>query len=214
MTIEFVHKHISKKLIITGNAQHKEVWEYPLEALREVIINMIVHRDYQSNADSTIKVFSNRIELYNPGGLPKGISIKDIITGKVSSIPRNKQIALVFKESGIIEKYGSGIKRVLETMKVAGAPRPVFESIANTFKVTLYPIREEPREVTGGVNGGVNEILDFVRNNPGTNTTRIHKEFDIPRRTIERRLKKLKEQRKIEFRGAPKTGGYYVIEKT
>lgn len=103
--MEFVKKHISKRMIITGKAQRDEGWEYPIEAVREIAINMIVHRDYRASADSTIKIFADRIEFFNPGGLPHGICIQDILSGKIASNPRNKQIASIFKEAGIIGVY-------------------------------------------------------------------------------------------------------------
>jgi ATP-dependent DNA helicase RecG len=74
-----------------------------------------------------------------PGSLPKGMKMQDILSGKLASNPRNKQIASIFKEAGIIEKYGSGIKRVMQSMADAGSPAPVFEAIADNFKVTLFP---------------------------------------------------------------------------
>jgi hypothetical protein len=96
---------------------------------------MIVHRDYQAQGDSTIKIFDDRIECFNPGPLPKGVKMQDILSGTIASNPRNKQIASIFKEAGMIEKYGSGIIRVMQSMADAGAPAPVFEIIANNFKV-------------------------------------------------------------------------------
>ncbi|MGB9499500.1 MAG: ATP-binding protein [Dissulfuribacterales bacterium] len=64
--------------------------------------------------------------VFNPGGLPPGIRMQDILSGKIASNHRNKQIASIFKEAGIIEKYGSGIKRVRLTMTRAGAPAPPY----------------------------------------------------------------------------------------
>lgn len=213
--MNFVRKHISKRMVISGKAQRDEVWEYPLEAVREIVINMIVHRDYRASADSTIKIFGDRIEFFNPGGLPPGIRMEDIMSGKIASNPRNKQIASIFKEAGIIEKYGSGIKRVRQTMKRAGAREPLFEGLADCFKVTLYPIDGSGNGgvsggVSGGVNGGVTEVLNFIYNNPGNNTRQIQDQLGVTRRTLERLLKTLRDQGKIEFRGAPKSGGYYV----
>ncbi|MGB9498868.1 MAG: ATP-binding protein [Dissulfuribacterales bacterium] len=204
-TMEFVKKHISKRMIITGKAQRDEVWEYPLEAVREIVINMIVHRDYRAVADSTLKIFGGRIEFFNPGGLPRGIRMQDILSGKIASNPRNKQIASIFKEAGIIEKYGSVIKRVRQTMTRAGVPDPIFETIADSFKVTLFPLNDS---LSGGVSGGVLELLEFINNNPGNNARQMQQQLGISQRTIERLLKKFRDQGKIEFRGAPKTGGY------
>jgi len=215
LSMEFVRKHISKRMVITDKAQRDEIWEYPLEAVREIVINMVVHRDYQASADSTIKIFKDSIQFHNPGGLPQGISMKDILSGRIASMPRNKQIASIFKEAGIIEKYGSGIRRVRLIMETAGAPDPLFEVVGDTFKVTLFPI--DPSNfggvnggANGGVNGGVNKLLEFIQTNPGKNARQLGDQLGVARRTLERHLKLLKGQGKIEFRGSPKTGGYYL----
>ena len=135
-----------------------------------------------------------RIEFFNPGTLPDGVSLQEILTGKCASNPRNKQIASIFKEAGLIEKYGSGIKRIRQAMLSAGAREPVFEIIGNFFKVTLFPI-------TGGVNGGVNLVYDYIKENPGKKTNEIRDALNIPQRTLERLLKRLRDENKIEFRG-------------
>ena len=66
-------------------------------------------------------------------------------------------------------------------------------------------------EVNGGVNGGVNEILSVIENNPGINVSTIKSLLNIPQRTIERWINQLKKENKIEFKGVPKTGGYWKI---
>ncbi len=175
----------------------------PLEAVREIVLNMIVHRDYRASADSTIKIHNDRIEFFNPGPLPDGITMPEIVAGRAASNPRNKQVAAIFKEAGAIEKYGSGIKRVRQTMLAVGAKEPLFEVVGNFFKVTLFPLG-------GGVNGGVNILLTFLADNPGKKTGEIHRALDIPQRTLECWLKLLKTQGRIEFRGAPRTGGYFI----
>lgn len=203
--MEFIRKHTSKRFVITGKPERDEVWDYPLEAVREIIVNMIVHRDYQAQGDSTIKLFQDRIEFFNPGTLPKGVSMNDILSGKLASNPRNKQIASIFKEAGIIEKYGSGIKRVRQVMAISDSAEPIFEMIAGYFKVTLFP--------SGGVSGGVSDLLNFIKTNPGQNSKEIKMAVNLPQRTLERWLKQLREHNKIEFQGVPKTGGYYLIKK-
>ena len=139
--------------------------------------------------------------------------MQDILSGRMASNPRNKQIAAIFKEAGIIEKYGSGIKRVLQVMADLGSSEPIFEILGDNFKVTLFSIREiKGGGVTGGVTGGVSDLFDFIRANPGLKTKDIKAAMDLPQRTMERWLRELREQHKIKFQGAPKTGGYYPIE--
>ena len=86
-----------------------------MDALREIVINMIVHRDYTSASESSVKIFDDHIEFYNPGKLSGGLSVQQLLSSNYTSSIRNKQIATLFKNAGLIERYGSGIKRVLES---------------------------------------------------------------------------------------------------
>lgn len=88
---------------------------------------------------------------------------------------------------------------------------PVFEEIADGFRVVLFNEKLEVAEKDGGVNGGVNDLFILISENPGINTKTLTEKMNISKRTIERWLKQLREEEKIEFRGAPKTGGYFVI---
>jgi len=96
-------------------------------------------------------------------------------------------------------------------MADAGSPAPVFEIIADNFKVTLFPMGETSG---GGVSGGVNNLLDFIKANPGKKSREIKAALNLPQRTLERWLKELREQKKIKFQGPPKTGGYYFLDET
>ena len=129
--IAFIKKHLMVEFIITGKPQRDERFDYPLDAIRELVINMVVHRDYRDSSGSIIKIFDNRIEFYNPGKLYGDITLADLLSGNYSSKVRNKLIARAFKEAGIIEKYGSGIKRVLDICKDHGIIPPKFEEVFN-----------------------------------------------------------------------------------
>lgn len=109
----------------------------------------------------------------------------------------------------MIEKYGSGIKRVCDIIHKSGARKPIFEIIANCFKVTIFNIKNVDIK-DRGVNGGVNSVLDFIKKHPACKTQEISNTLVVAQRTIERCLKDLREKQFIEFRGAPKMGGYFV----
>lgn len=136
--MDFIKKHINKAYIITGNIQREERWDYPLDAVREIVVNAIVHRDYRDASDSVIKIFDDRIEFYNPGKLPEGLSIEKLLSGDYISTIRNKKIAEIFKEADMIEKYGSGIGRILDEFEEHGLPAPKFEEIGNGFRATAF----------------------------------------------------------------------------
>ena len=101
---EFVKKHINCAVVISGKLENDLVWDYPLDALREIILNMIVHRDYRSPSDSVIKIFSDRIEFFNPGKCLGISSLENLISGKYTSKLRNKAIANHSYMLGEIEK--------------------------------------------------------------------------------------------------------------
>jgi len=98
-------------------------------------------------------VFDHKIEFFNPGNLPEGITIQKLFKGNYVSVIRNKKIADLFKEAGLIEKYGSGIKRILMALKTHGLPEPEFEEISAGFRVTVYkqPKPTKTAEVTAEV---------------------------------------------------------------
>ncbi|MNJ98959.1 hypothetical protein D3C87_167300 [compost metagenome] len=95
----FIRKHINKEYIITGNPQREERWQYPMQSLREIVINMIVHRNYMSPDASLIKIYNERIEFWNPGKLPEGVSIDQLVSGNYISRIRNVKVASTFKEA-------------------------------------------------------------------------------------------------------------------
>jgi ATP-dependent DNA helicase RecG len=214
--MDFMVKQTNKAYIITGNPRREERWDYPMDALREIIINMIVHRDYRSANDSTIKVFDDRIEFFNPGNLLDNLTVEKIKTGHYKSHLRNKQVATIFKELELIEKYGSGVRRVIDTFVAYGLREPEFEATQGGMAVTVF--KATPEEVNGGVSGGVNTelvpLLQLIQAQPGLKTTQLVTQTGKPQRTVERWLKQLKQEQKIEFRGAPKTGGYYALNAT
>ncbi|CAM2785563.1 ATP-dependent DNA helicase RecG [Flavobacterium succinicans] len=182
---------------------------------------MIVHRDYQNPGDSIIKIFDHKIEFYNPGGLGNGLTIAQLQSGRYTSFARNRKISDLFREAGIIEKYGSGIKRITDAFLNYGLLAPTFEVIQNGFRVTVFSHANAIKD--GGVNGGVNlettdivnvdskAIFSFIEKNPGVNVLLLMNHFEVPKRTVERWVKQLRDEDKIEFRGASKTGGYWVV---
>lgn len=159
----FVKKHIHKEIVISGQIQHQEKWQYPPEALREIILNMIIHRDYRSSADSVVKIYDHKIEFYNPGKLPESISIQDLLSNHCTSSPRNKLIADFCKSIGIIEKYGSGIRRILHATQTHGLPQPLFQQITDGFMVTIFDAQYSAtqNDISKGGTGFFKNIKNF-----------------------------------------------------
>ena len=102
-----------------------------------------------------IKIFPDRIEFYNPGLLPDEITINDLMTNNYRSLPRNKQIADIFKEMGEIEKYGSGIRRVMRMCIDYGLPAPEWKQNSGGIVVTVWKSDQVNDQVSGQVSGQV-----------------------------------------------------------
>jgi len=124
--MEFVKKHLKIKFEITGEARRKEIWEYPLDAIREAIINAVVHRDYTEASDIQMRIYDDKLIVWSPGKLPLGITIEDLYKPH-NSVLRNKMIAQIFFDIGFIEKWGTGIQRMIDACKTQSLPGPKFE---------------------------------------------------------------------------------------
>ncbi len=135
-TMSFILRNIPKPSKIEG-LYRRDVYRYPPQSLRECLVNAIVHCDYaQRGTPITVSIFSDRIEITNPGALPFGLTLEDIFKG-VSKL-RNRVIGRFFREINLIEQWGSGIGRVLRACKEFGLPEPVFEELGTHFRVTLH----------------------------------------------------------------------------
>jgi len=213
--IAFIRKHLMVEFIITGEPQHEERFDYPLDAIREIVVNMIVHRDYRDSSGSIIKIYDTKIEFFNPGKLFGGITIKDLLSDNYTSQTRNKLIAKAFKETGIIERYGTGIKRILDICKNYGVVPPIFEEVFNGFKVTLFKEKlNVPDDVPDNVpDERLNKIIEIIKNNNKILLQEIANQLDVSRRTIRRDIEKLKKQNRIKRIGSEK-GGHWEIIKT
>lgn len=133
--LTFLKKNMRVGLKI-DDTRHQELWEIPKVALREAVINAIVHSDYSlRGAPIRVAIFDDRIEIENSALLPWGLTFEDLKSG-VSKL-RNPVIARVFNEIGLIEQWGSGIKRMTNACLEAGLEEPSFEEIGPRIRVTF-----------------------------------------------------------------------------
>ena len=113
--LAFVKNHTNTEYVITGKPRREEIHDYPESALREAVINAVCHRDYfTEEAPVSVEVFEDRVQIRNPGGLPKGYDRKRFGT---ESIPRNLLIASMLHRVDYIEKAGTGISRIKQAIK-------------------------------------------------------------------------------------------------
>ena len=187
---------------IEGAGPREEIWEIPLNVFKEAIINALSHRDYyEQGATITIEMFDDRVEISNPGGLLP-IVAKDF---GHKSMTRNPLIFGLFTR----------IPRMKEAMKEANLPEPEFHT-DGMFTVVFKRKNNSDTDgtvndtVNGTVNANEQSVLNLIRKEEGLNATEISKRILKSVRTTKRYLKSLNNKKLIEFKGAPKTGGYYI----
>lgn len=126
--------------------------DYPPEAVREALLNAIVHRDYAFSGSTLISIFEDRIEFVTIGGLVKGITLEDVKLGV--SVLRNQHLANIFYRLRLIEAYGTGILKINESYD-EHTVKPVIETTNNAFKITLpnsnYQAENQSSPSTGKV---------------------------------------------------------------
>ena len=218
--LSFIRKHINKNYVITGKIQRDERWEYPLNAIREIIINMVVHRDYQNPGDSFVKIYDDHIEFFNPGLLPNELTVGQLLSGNYVSFARNRKIADMFREAGVIEKYGDGIKRIMNTFQVEGLKVPDFESYQHGFKVSVFS-SESARKPHGTDNDTDNDtdkrlkaIITSIKENDRVTISQLAKKHEVSAITIKRDLNRLKKHNLLERIGKEKGGHWQIVEKS
>ncbi len=133
----FIKKHINLSYHFDGSIHRQERWQFPLEALRELVLNCIVHRDYKNFSDIIIKVFDDRIVFTNPGRLYGNLTVEDIQRDDYTSSIRNKLLAEAFYLTGDIERYGTGFVRIRKYLREYPEISIHIEEMGDFFKVDL-----------------------------------------------------------------------------
>jgi ATP-dependent DNA helicase RecG len=203
-SMKFIISHISVAFEFDGSIQRKFRFAYPLPALREALLNAVIHRNYSDGSDIQIKIFDDKISIFSPGFFYGGISVADIQVDNYRSSLRNKLVAEGFYLTGNIEKYGSGFIRIRKAL--LDYPEIDFDIKEFAGGVMVTFTQGE------GVNEGVNSLLAIIKQHPGLRVPSLAEKVPTATKNIERWLKQLKENGLVEFRGAAKTGGYYALE--
>lgn len=161
----FIRDHL-RSLVSMVSLAHAEQLEYPLEALREVLVNAVAHRDYNIQGDSIhIHLFTDRIEIHSPGGLPGPMNLDNLLEARFSRNPVTMQ---VLSDLGFVERLGYGLNRVVTVMRQNGLRPPVFEELAGTFRVTLYSAFPGTAAALAPVEASLPPAAAFVQPAPWT----------------------------------------------
>jgi len=135
---QLIRLNTESKIVMEG-LRRMEMNQYPLDAIREALINAIVHRDYSiHNSDIIIRLFDSKLELTNPGGLLEGVNIEQLKKGEHHSVRRNPSICLMFDNLGFMEQSGNGIKTIINATRKFGLKEPEISADKNYFTICFY----------------------------------------------------------------------------
>ncbi len=230
----FVLRNIRLGATIEGLVR-KESYELPVEAIREMIINAHCHRNLADDSCVQVAIYDDRLEVTSPGGLYNGLTYEEAMHGH--SKLRNRAIANVFNQMGLIEAWGTGIRRIMEAAENYGLPAPQFLAFDNMFRVNLFrdlslvvnqqdngeasekhrrnigeTSEKHRRSIGEELNDTQQRILELLSKDPQLSAVKIAEEIGISSRNVESNIKKLKEKGILVRCGAPK-GGYWEIKE-
>ena len=234
----FLRDTLRKGVTLGGSMARSEQYEYPLEAVRELVVNAVAHRDYSIQGDGIrLYVFKDRMEITSPGRLPGPVTVANI---KDERFSRNPAIVQVLADLRYIERLGYGVDRVIELTRHHGLPEPVFTETDGGFKVTIYNALGSAQAATPATHSAIPEtpkpaaIVDLLEMHRGVplnprqesvlthlsdpaNTRITNSELqrlhpDVHPETIRRDLSDLV-TKDILLKMGEKRGSYYVLKK-
>ena len=179
--------------------------DYPETALREALLNAVVHREYSTSGSILIKMFSDRVEFISPGGLVSGIEVEDIMSGY--SACRNPDLAEVFYRLQLIEAYGTGIMKIFEAYKTSLA-QPKIEVTPNVFKMILPNLNSVPTANTARTPEEI--IIRYVKDNGSTNRKQAENILALSQTAAGKILRKLVELGELTREGHSRNVRYFV----
>ena len=165
--------------------------DYPEDALREALLNSLVHRDYSFRASTLVSVYADRIEFVSVGGLPSGIELDDIMLGL--SVCRNPKLATIFYRLQLIEAYGTGMPKIMNAYAETEL-KPKIEVSSNAFKITL-PNRNaganHAEKLVDTLKSDEKRILDFIGSHGHIVRSDVDRLLEVSQATANRILKRM-----------------------
>ena len=233
--VSFVRNNSRKKWWKESDYR-EELPDYPERAVTEAIANAIIHRDYmQMGSEIHIDMYDDRLEIYSPGGMLDGKLIQQLNPLTVPSKRRNPLLADFFSRLGLMERRGSGMKKIMDAYKqyqhLAKCHIPEFTSDASEFHVTLWNLNYDVNNTTadntyqkkGFVKGPVEFTKEFIKasrqiyklisTNPKVSTVQMAESMGLSTRQVLKYIKRLQDLHKIARVGGRKTGEWKIIDK-
>jgi len=220
--MKFVEKNTRVAYRFTGKPQRENVYEYPLEAIREAVVNSVTHRDYfESGHNNILRIFPNKLTITNVWIKPLWFKL-----GR-DTFRRNKIIANLFTRIGWIEKVGSGFARMKNYCREVRAPIFKLDADKKYFRIVFFKSEDYLKLAEKGVEMGVERgvergvetpsekqqiIIALIKTNPRISKEQLRKQGKLTKKTVEYNISKLKQKGFLKRIG-PAKGGYWKVKK-
>jgi len=225
-TIEILQAKYLKAAIHYEGIQRIEYFPVPAAALREALLNALVHRDYAVAAPVQIRVYEDRLAIWNPAVLPEGWGLEDLLN-EHASLPYNPNVANAFFRAGEIEAWGRGIQRIFQACRDSGVPKPRIRLAGNDLWLEFSFARAYLQAVSAtGRRGAITEadtgtsvktsvktadaLLELLRRNPQMTLAEVAAEVERTTRAVEMASAKLVKAGRLRFVG-PRKGGHWEV---
>ena len=205
------YKFFTKPIDFEG-MQRVEKGEYPVAALREMLLNALVHRTYMGSMIQ-LRVYDNKLTLWNEGNLPEGMELESLKRHHISR-PRNPVIADICFKAGYIDSWGRGTLKIINSCKEAGLPEPTITTLDGGILVTLFKDKYSPEQLKSlGLSERQLVAVEFVKENGKITNNELQQLLNLSERTILRELDDLV-NKNILIRKGEKKGTFYELNNS
>lgn len=236
MQLEKAYQYVLEKINLGSDIvgiYRVDKYEIPPKSIREVIANAVIHRSYLEPNDIQVALYNNRLEITSPGMLLSGVNVKRMKEGY--SKLRNRAIASVFAYVNIIEKWGSGIPRIMNEIREYGLQEPEFIIFENYFRVNIYRKNYNTTQSTqGSTQNRINTtqdiskkekldvknltetdktIINTIINNPEMSQKQIADNLNWTVNKVKYYMKKFKQKNILKYEGTSQNGKWEIQEE-
>lgn len=229
MQLEKAYQYVLEKINLGSDIvgiYRVDKYEIPPKSIREVIANAVIHRSYLEPNDIQIALYDNRLEITSPGMLLSGVNVKRMKEGY--SKLRNRAIASVFAYVNIIEKWGSGIPRIMNEIREYGLQEPEFIIFENDFRVNIYRKNYNTTQSTQGSTQAISKkekldvknltetdktIINTIINNPEMSQKQIADNLNWTVNKVKYYMKKFKQKNILKYEGTSQNGKWEIQEE-
>ena len=229
MQLEKAYQYVLEKINLGSDIvgiYRVDKYEIPPKSIREVIANAVIHRSYLEPNDIQVALYDNRLEITSPGMLLSGVNVKRMKEGY--SKLRNRAIASVFAYVNIIEKWGSGIPRIMNEIREYGLQEPEFIIFENDFRVNIYRKNYNTTQSTQGSTQDISKkekldvknltetdktIINTIINNPEMSQKQIADNLNWTVNKVKYYMKKFKQKNILRYEGTSQNGKWEIQEE-